>query len=139
MRSICQKISAHMCRSPRVRRGEGISRRIPLLWALHSAWTRETTRGMTVTGKMIAHIPVQAPIHWYHRTSAKRKERRTDTPTPGTVCQDSRSHIATDPCVDEERGSRNIAEEQSGTKRGNICDQDFDEQLRTGVTKLVED
>lgn len=55
------------------------------------------------------------------------------------MCQDSGSHITTDPGVDEERGSRDIAEDQSGTKGSNVRDQDFDEQLHTGVTELIED
>lgn len=55
------------------------------------------------------------------------------------MCQDSGSHITTDPGVDEERGSRDIAEDQSGTKGSNVRDQDFDEQLHTGGTELIED
>jgi hypothetical protein len=60
-----------------------------------------------------------------------------NSPSPGCSAKHSSCDIATDPGVDDEGQSRDVTEEQTGSDRGDISNNDFDQQQNHGITNLV--
>ena len=62
-----------------------------------------------------------------------------DAPVPGRAAENLLGDVTADPGVDDERKSRNIAEEQTSAGRGDIGDDDLEKEDDHGIADLVDD
>lgn len=62
-----------------------------------------------------------------------------NTPVPGGGLEDSLGDVTTGPGVNNEGSGRDVAEEETGAGRGDVGDDDLDQQDDHGVANLVDD